>query len=82
MTAKIWIVAFLALVSSAPLVQAQEEWGGGRREFMHRLHEACDDGDDRACWRLEHMRREWREQHDWHGDRHDWQEPRGENRGW
>ena len=56
-----------------PLATAQE-WGGGRGEYMHQLREACEFGDDRACWRLRHMRDEWRQQHEWR-EQHD------ENRG-
>ena len=67
MNAKIWIAAVFALVGAAPLAQAQD-WDDRRdrrMEFMHRLGEACDRGDDRACGRLEHMRREMRERHEW-----------------
>ncbi len=65
MPAKVWILAALTLLGSASLATAQEEWGGERGEHMHRLREACEFGDDRACWRLRHMRHEWREQHEW-----------------
>jgi hypothetical protein len=81
MTARIWIVAALALLGSAPLVHAQEDWGDQRREYMHRLREACDDGDERACWRLDQMRRAWRERHEWQ-ERHEWRERNEENRRW
>lgn len=80
MPAKIWILAALTILGSASLATAQqwgggpEDWHGGRGEYMHRLREACDYGDDRACWRLRHMREEWREQHEWR-EHHD------ENRG-
>ena len=64
MTRKVLIIAGLSLAISAPLARAQEHWGGWgeeRWERMHRLREACEDGDERACWRLRHMRHEWRE---------------------
>jgi hypothetical protein len=79
MTTKVLVIAGLVLAISAPLAYAQEPWGGRgdeRWEHMHRLREACEHGDERACWRLRRMRHEWREhrreeERDW-GDR-----PRG-----
>lgn len=35
-----------------------------RKERMHRLHEACDDGDDDACRRLRYMHQERRRDDD------------------
>lgn len=69
MTAKVLIIAVLAFAISAPLARAQEEEHEMRWEYMHRLRIACDAGDERACWRLRHMRREWRERH-WHEEEH------------
>jgi hypothetical protein len=75
MIKKISIVVALAVIGFSSLVHAQY-WDGDRRAAMHRLREACDDGDDRACWRLEHMRREMEERREWrHRDR-DWEGPR------
>jgi hypothetical protein len=59
MEPKLLIIAGLALAISAPLASAQE-WGD-RREYMHELRRDCEDGDDRACERLRHMRHEERE---------------------
>jgi len=61
MTIKLLSVAGLILAISAPLARAQEDWGEGRRERMHELRIACEDGDERACWRLRRIRHEWRE---------------------
>jgi hypothetical protein len=73
MLKKISMVAALAVIGFAPLAHAQD-WDGDWRMTMHRLREACEDGDDRACWRLRHMRREMEERREW---RHrDWDGPR------
>jgi hypothetical protein len=66
-TKKLLTTAALALAISAPFAQAQERWGGwgdrgeGRWERMRHLRMACEDGSERACWRLRRMRHEWRE---------------------
>jgi hypothetical protein len=72
MAMKLLSVAGLILAISAPLAHAQEDWGERRRERMHGLRIACEDGDERACWRLRRMRHEWREDH----------EQREQERGW
>jgi len=74
MVKKLSIVAALAVLGFAPLAHAQDwdDW----RYTMHRLHEACDHGDDRACWRLRHMRHEMEERRDWRGPDRDWDGPR------
>ena len=70
MKTKLLLIAGLALAISAPLARAQEE--GDRREYMHELHEACENGDERACERLRHMRHEEheeRERNEYQGER-------------
>ena len=68
------MVAAFALTASASIAHAQEEWREEwreeRHERMERLRAACEDGDERACWRLREMRREWRE----HEERREWRE--------
>jgi hypothetical protein len=60
---KLWIAASLTLAAMAPQVHAQG-WGDGDGDGYGRwqwLRQACDNGDDRACWKLRQMRRRWRE---------------------
>ena len=59
MKTKLLLIAGLALTISATLARAQDE---GRREYMHELRVDCENGDDRACERLRHMRHEEREE--------------------
>ena len=78
MTMKLFAIAGLALAISAPLAHAQEGWGEERGEHMREFRMACENGDERACWRLRHMRHEWREHHRWHEDEYDRSDrPRG-----
>lgn len=74
MMKKLSMVAALMVLGFAPLAHAQDM--DDRRYRMHRLREACDDGDDRACWRLRHMRREMEERRDWRHHDGDWDGPR------
>jgi len=70
MKTKLLLIAGLALAISAPLARAQED--GERREYMHELREACENGDERACERLRHMRHEEheeRERREYEGER-------------
>jgi hypothetical protein len=55
------MIAGLTMAISAPFARAQEDWGERREEYMHELREGCENGDDRACDRLRHMREERRE---------------------
>ena len=59
MKTKLLLFASAALALSAPLARAQdwEGGGGGWRE----LREDCENGDEGACHRLRHMRREHEE---------------------
>jgi hypothetical protein len=76
MKTKLLIIAGLALAISAPLASAQEDWG---EERMRELRADCANGDDRACERLGHMRREHEERE--HGERERGERERGERRG-
>lgn len=70
MKTKLLLIAGLALAISAPLARAQD-WEE-RRAYMHELRRDCEDGDDRACERLRHMRREEhenRERQEYQGER-------------
>jgi TPR repeat protein len=82
MTKEALIIAGLVLAVSAPLAHAQEHWGrrgwGEERwERMHYLREACEHGDERACWRLRRMRHEWREHR--REEERDWGSRRGQD---
>ena len=73
MKTKLLIIAGLALAISAPFARAQEDWGEGDRrgEYMRELRMDCENGDERACERLRHMRHEWREDRRWREDERD-----------
>ena len=60
MKTKLLLIAGLALVISAPRARAQEE--GERHEYMRELRGDCENGDERACERLRHMRHEEHEE--------------------
>jgi hypothetical protein len=55
-----WLALSAATLVSAPIARAQEEWREERHERFERLRDRCEDGDERACGRLEEMRRQWR----------------------
>ncbi len=76
MTTKVWIIAVLALAVSAPVARAQEERGERGEEYMRGLRMDCESGDERACERLRHMRREEREDRRW--DEREHEHDRGE----
>ncbi|WP_400770446.1 hypothetical protein [Methylosinus sporium] len=57
------IVVGLIVTMAPTLARAQEEDEDRRRDYMHRLHEDCEHGDEEACARLDEMREEWRERH-------------------
>jgi hypothetical protein len=88
MMARIFAAAVLAIACSAATARAQERWGEERHEPMHWLRQACEAGDDRACWRLHELRHAWREreegregregrehEHGW-DNRQDWRQDR------
>ncbi len=59
MKTKLFLLASAVLALSAPLARAQD-WEGGRGDWRE-LREDCENGDERACHRLRHMRREHEE---------------------
>jgi Ni/Co efflux regulator RcnB len=74
MKAKLLLIAGAALALSAPLAKAQEDWGEGRRERWRALREDCENGDDEACMRLRHMRREHEEREEQERREERWRE--------
>jgi len=77
MKTKLLIIAGLALAVSAPLASAQEDWGERREERMRELRMDCENGDDRACDRLRHMRHEHEEREREERRREEYREERG-----
>ena len=48
---KVLVFAGLTLVAMAPVAHAQDRWDEHERwDYMHRLREACESGDEQACW--------------------------------
>ncbi|ARN79736.1 hypothetical protein [Methylocystis bryophila] len=67
MRARFSLFILIAALATPAVGRAQEGWYGGgdgdgyaRHEYFERLRMACDDGDDRACWRLRQMRQQRR----------------------
>jgi len=73
MMARIFAAAVIGVACSAVTARAQEDWREERREHMERLHSACEAGDERACWRLQEMRHEWRKREE-QRERREWRE--------
>ena len=64
MRAKLSLIFVAALL--IPAAGRAQEWGGGRHEYFEQLREACDYGDENACWRLQQLR-EQRRARQWGG---------------
>jgi hypothetical protein len=58
MRAKLSLI--IAAVLLIPAAGRAQESGGGRHEYFEQLREACDYGDENACWRLQQLRRQHR----------------------
>ncbi len=66
MRAKLSLVIVAAALLIPAAGRAQEWGGGGRHQYFEQLREACDYGDENACWRLQQLR-EQRRARQWGG---------------
>ena len=66
MRAKLSRVILAAALLIPAAGRAQEWGGGGRHQYFEQLRQACDYGDENACWRLQQLR-EQRRARQWGG---------------
>ena len=64
---KIVVAVALTLAVTTLSVHAQDWGDGDGYGRMQWLRQACDNGDDRACWKLGQIQRRWRDGGQWGG---------------